>query len=454
MSTSASLSSSPSGSARHRYALCGLSNRAIGLILNPLLGRQSPDGASDLSGLGEVVAIVDIDAERIARFNQLLPDPIPAYAPDEFDRMIRERNPQTVLVTSPDYTHADYVVAALRNDRDVITEKPMAATAAQVRVMLEAERASSGSIRVAHNYRYTNLNRQLKRMMLAGKVGRVTNVELTWLVDSAHGSSYFHRWNRSREYSGGLSVHKSCHHFDLVNWLLDDVPDQVFAYGALNYYGEKSPHNPSNRDLTDYSVADQQRRCPFYRTWYPDPLERERVLSGSRTGSLDLPYAVQYPPDSPTYIYDKIDIEDTYSAVIRYRGGASVAYSVVFCGPWEGYRLGINGTHGRIEATTKYFRDRPDHVPAEAENITYYPLFGERELHQVTKAQGSHDGADPLLRHDLFLGESEESRELRIAADARQGAYAVGIGEAVWRSIRDGRPYSVSELIGELDQTP
>lgn len=99
-----------------------------------------------------------------------------------------------------------------------------------------------------------------------------------------------------------------------------------------------------------------------------------------------------------------------------------------------------------------YFRDRPDHVPPEAENIVYYPLFGERELHQVTRATGSHDGADPLLRRDLFLGESEESRELRIGADARQGAYAVGIGEAAWRSIQDGKPYDVADLIGELDQ--
>nr|WGE05256.1 Gfo/Idh/MocA family oxidoreductase [Bacillus subtilis] len=35
----------------------------------------------------------------------------------------------------------------------------------------------------------------------------------------------------------GLSVHKSTHHFDLVNWWLGQNPEEVFAYGALNYYG-------------------------------------------------------------------------------------------------------------------------------------------------------------------------------------------------------------------------
>lgn len=311
MSTSASLASSATGSTKHRYALCGLSNRAIGLILNPMLGMNSPDGEADLSSFGQIVALVDCDPERLAAFNKMAPAPIATYRPDEFDRMIREKDPETVLVTSPDHTHADYTIAALGHGRDVITEKPMAASSEQVRAMLAAERTSSGSIRVAHNYRYSNLNRQLKKMMLAGKVGRVTNVELTWVIDAAHGSSYFHRWNRSRELSGGLSVHKSCHHFDLLNWLIDDVPVQVFAYGALNYYGENSPHNPSIRDGIEYSVAEQQRRCPFYRTWYADPVDRERILSRPRSGSLGIPYAVQYPPESPSYIYDKIDIEDT-----------------------------------------------------------------------------------------------------------------------------------------------
>jgi hypothetical protein len=65
---------------------------------------------------------------------------------------------------------------------------------------------------------------------------------------------------------------------------------------------------------------------------------------------FSLPYYVQYPPEKPRYIYDKeIDIEDTYSALVRYKGGTSLAYSCNFSTPWEGYILGINGTGGRAE---------------------------------------------------------------------------------------------------------
>jgi hypothetical protein len=51
----------------------------------------------------------------------------------------------------------------------------------------------------------------------------------------------------------------------------------------------------------------------------------------------------------------------------------------------------------------------------------------------------------------LFVGATEETRRLSMAADSRQGAYAVAIGEALWRSVRDNRPYTIRELLGDLD---
>jgi predicted dehydrogenase len=340
-------------------------------------------------------------------------------------------------------------VAGLKRGLDVITEKPMSATCEQARAMLDAERASAGTLRVSHNVRYTARNRQIKRMVLDGLIGRVVSADLLWSVDEIHGSSYFYRWNRQRAFSGGLSIHKSCHHLDMVNWLIGDVPDQVFAYGALNYYGPDSVNNPSRRDGVAYSTLEQRARDPYQ--------QRLAALGGAppdeyfrpRSGWHDLPYTVQYSPDKPLYIYDaEIDIEDTYSAVIRYRSGASLSYALTFSGPWEGYRLGINGTKGRIEAESVTFRNRGGETP-ESQAITYYPMFGERQRHDIAPAAGGHGGADPLIRRDLLLGESDESKRLAIAADGLQGAYAVAEGEAIWRSIHDNRPYNISELLGE-----
>ncbi len=45
--------------------------------------------------------------------------------------MLREHRPDAVIVTSPDATHAGYMVRALDAGYDVITEKPMTTDAAK-----------------------------------------------------------------------------------------------------------------------------------------------------------------------------------------------------------------------------------------------------------------------------------------------------------------------------------
>jgi predicted dehydrogenase len=432
-----------------KYVICGLSGRALGMFALPLLGDPRFPQYGDFSAHGELVGLLDLDRERLRAFNDSLGTTIPIYGPADFDRMIAETAPDAVIVAGPDGTHAEYIVGALAHDRRAIAEKPMVITCEQAREVIAAERRSRGTVRVAHNSRYLPAHRQIKRLIREGLLGRITNVELTWNVDTYHGASYFYRWNRDRAQSGGLTITKGCHHFDLVNWWLDDRPAQVFAFGALNYYGADSPHNPAKRDGRPYSVAEQRERCPYYRRWRPagaEPPLDDHLLVHNR--ALALPNEAQYPKERPIYIYDEeIAIEDTYSAVVRYRGGASLAYSANFSAPWEGYTLGINGTEGRLE-TVHYTNPARCPFPAsEGQRITYYPLFGERQVHETRGVAGGHGGADPLLKHDLFVGSSPEAEELGLAASSLDGAYAVAVGEATWRSAREGRPIEIAELL-------
>ncbi len=428
-----------------RYVVCGLSSRGLNMFVLPLLGGG--DGVEDQSMHGTLVAIVDNDAERVAAFNATRPEAVLFYQPEDFARMIDEVAPDAVIVAGPDHTHVEYILAALARDIDVITEKPMVTTAADAAAVLAAEQASRASVLVTHNLRYTGRHRQIKQMLRDGLVGRITHVELAYHVDTVHGASYFYRWNRQRALSGGLSVHKSCHHFDLVNWWLEDVPQQVFAYGGLNYYGPDSPYNPSRRDGLAYSVPEQKARNPYHQRWAATEDLPEDDHRTPRVGAYGLPYPAQYPPSKPLYIFDEeIDIEDTYTSLVRYRGGASLAYTIDFSSPWSGYRLAINGTHGRIEASYGFLRgvgELPD-----THTITYYPLFGPRQVHDVNETAGGHDGADPLVRHDVFAGPSHQSVELGLVASSLEGAYAVALGEGVWRSVTDNRPYDVAELLG------
>jgi len=118
-----------------------------------------------------------------------------------------------------------------------------------------------------------------------------------------------------------------------------------------------------------------------------------------------------------------------------------MTYALTFSAPWEGYRVCIDGTHGRIE-TTVVARGRPP-----VDTVTYYPLFGPRQTHDADTASGGHSGGDPALRRDLFTDDATDTRELGCPATSEQGAYAVAAGEAMWRSVRDNQPVDVAALL-------
>jgi hypothetical protein len=61
---------------------------------------------------------------------------------------------------------------------------------------------------------------------------------------------------------------------------------------------------------------------------------------------------------------------------------------------------------------------------------------------------GGHFGADPLIKADMFVGESAESIKLNIKASVVEGAYAVAVGEAMWRSVKENRPVMIRDLLG------
>jgi predicted dehydrogenase len=433
-----------------RYALCGASFRGIYHFALPLLGMNHGDGPR-FDDRAELVAILDVDRNRVSTFLSKIGRQIPFYPAAELKRMLAEGRPDVLLVVSPDCTHAEYVISALKSGCDVIVEKPMVIDSGQIRAVQAAEKRTGRHVRVAFNYRYTPTHKKLKRMILEGKLGRITNVEFTYNLDTWHGSSYFYRWNRERANSGGLSIHKGCHHFDLVNWWLGDSPEWVFAFGALNYYGKNGALRPRDEHGQPLDPVEEKRRCPVFCRHYAGKNTPEDNVVTPGWDTYNLPYDMQYPADRSRYIYDEaIDIEDTYSVVARYCGGASLSYSCNFCTPWEGYILGINGTKGRVEIV---HHSNPDPTggtaPAEEQGlITFYPLFGGKEEIVIPPVAGGHGGADFAIQRDLFDQVSDESRELGLVAGSADGAISVAMGEAVWRSVVEKRPVNVQELLG------
>jgi hypothetical protein len=146
-------------------------------------------------------------------------------------------------------------------------------------------------------------------------------------------------------------------------------------------------------------------------------------------------------------IFDpEINIEDTYAAVVKFDGGAFLNYSLNASMPYEGFRLGINGTEGRLECKELH---APLRLPFPADDIepviTYIPMFGGREQIDVISLDGSHGGSDPLLRDELFIGE-DLLAPVKRQASLHDGIEAVMLGAAVHQSATSGERISITAM--------
>ncbi len=433
---------------KKRYVIVGTGGRAISFI-EPLVTRHAADA--------ELLALCDLSAARLAHYDALLAGSLgyralPTYTADRFDAMLREQRPDVVIVTSKDSTHHDYIMRSLRAGCDVITEKPMTIDAGKCAAVLAAVDATGRRVRVGFNYRWQAYRTRVKELLAAGTIGRVRAVNLEYVLDMRHGVDYYRRWHAHLAESGGLLVHKSTHHFDLVNWWLDAIPDEVFARGQLDFYGRANAVARGDEALTRYPRYTDE---PAAAT---DPF-RLNLRDGGNLESLYLRAEADsgYVRDRNVF-GDGIDIYDNMGALVRYRTGELLTYSLVSFSSREGMRVSFTGDRGTLEyhefLGTHIIRGQSDAeldreqstADRPSEFIRVYPHFQPSYEVEVERAKGGHGGADPALMANLFAADAPADPFGR-AAGHEQGAASILVGIAANESIATHRPVKLLDLL-------
>ena len=405
------------------YVLVGTGHRGIMTYVKPIL--------EEYQDCARIAAVCDINLKRARFVSQWLGTEIPAYT--DFDQMLRDHRPDVVIVTTKDCFHEKYVVKALEFGCDVITEKPMTTTGEMCVSILEAEKRTGHKVTVTFNYRFMPIFEQIKRFVASGMLGDVLSVHFEWILDRNHGAAYFRRWHSIRANSGSLVIHKSTHHFDLINWILDDIPVKVNAFGSRRFYGPTREQRGENC-----------RTCP-----YKDTCEFYYDLAKDEGGFYKGLYIDCEDEDG--YIRDRclfsdvIDIEDDLSVNVRYKKGTHMSYSLTTHSPYEGWKMVFNGVKGRLEVSCF------ENVVVDRKEIfRFYDSEGrcvDYDLRNVKRRDGGHGGSDTSLRDNLFRGYDRDP--LGQMADTRAGAMSIGVGIAANKSMAEGRSVCLSEFLGD-----
>jgi predicted dehydrogenase len=429
---------------KRRFAVVGTGGRA-GMFVQAITTtyRDSCD----------LVALCDLSQTRMNWHNQQIQNagmaPVPTYRADQFETMIRETHPDTVIVATMDATHHLYINRAMELGCDVISEKPMTTDAEKAQSIFDTIERTGKKLRVTFNYRYAPTFTKLRELLMQGVVGRPLSVDFSWLLDTYHGADYFRRWHREKQNSGGLLVHKATHHFDLVNWWIDSYPAEVFAFGGLLFYGkENAAARGESYPYKRYTGVPEAHEDPFALF-----LDEDASLRGLY---LDAENDNGYIRDRNVF-GDPITIEDTMAVTARYRNGVILSYCLIAYSPWEGLHVAITGTKGRVELDVveqvnlvsgqgEAHNPQASKGPFKHATIRVYPMFGEGyDVELPAGDEGSHGGADPVMLEQIF-SPNPPADPFNRAASHIDGAASIMLGIAANRAMETNQPVRIEDL--------
>jgi predicted dehydrogenase len=400
----------------------------------------------------KVVGLCDVNPGRLRvaqeRSQKNSGEKPPAFDAKEFDKMVSDTKPDTVIVTTVDGFHHKYIVRAMELGCDVITEKPLTVDETKCQQIIDSQRRTGKKCTVTFNYRYSPPRTQVKDLLMEGEIGDLLSIDFHWMLNTHHGADYFRRWHSQKKFSGGLMVHKATHHFDLVNWWLSAIPVSVFATGKREFY---TPMTAKRLGLTGHHercyTCPEKQKCAFELSLANNPGLKSIYLDNEKFDGYYRDRCVFRPG---------IDIEDTMNVLVTYDNNVTLCYSLNAFNSWEGYTIVFNGTKGRIEhrIVESIYVSGTDTVQGGIERggvtTRVLPLRGSAYDVDVWTGTGGHGGGDRVLLADLFSPEKQPDKYLR-AADHRSGAYSILTGVAANHSFVSGKPTKITELVQNID---
>lgn len=344
------------------------------------------------NGRSIVVAGADIDPLRLIKFQQNInPE---AEVTLDYSELLQRKDIDAIVITTPDDSHDEIAVAALQAGKHVYCEKPLSITVEGCDRILTAWAQSGKHFMIGFNMRYMNMYRTMKEIIAIGEIGEVKSVWVRHFVGLGS-DYYYHSWHGSSRNTTSLLLQKASHDIDLIHWLTGRYTKKVAAFGGVDYFGGTKPNELTCPECSEKAT------CPEYRS---GPL----VQCAFR---------------------EEIDVEDNSMVLMELDGGIKASYMQCHFTPDYQRNYTIIGTEGRIEndeiAQRVYVKTR--------KSQTWRDLSDK--IYEIKKAEGSHNGADPIICED-FLDMILENKEP--IAEPIAGRMSVAVGVAATESMRKG----------------
>lgn len=362
----------------------------------------------------EIAALADPVAEhRAAMIDRSGIEGDPAQYDDWRDMLAEHNDLDAVVISTPNYLHADQAVECLERGLPVALEKPLATTKRDCERIIDAERANNGRTLIGFVLRSSPFYSKIHELLASGAIGPVLSIQADELPGLGV-TSIMHRspWRRYQAMSGGAMLEKSCHDLDILNWMMGCRPNSLNCYGGrLIFTG-----NPSLPELCDEcGVAES---CLYY---------KEPQLSEHEDEGEGILHKFIREDARCIYNIDK-DNADVQSVNIEYESGAVVNFMLNFncMGPKSSRNFHAVGHRGRIWGNLH-----------EAEVFHHDNLSGETVRYDASGDGSGHGGGDRI--HAMQLYQMMADPDYRPDSNAAAGYLSAVMSFATDLSRQEGR---------------
>ena len=160
-----------------------------------------------------------------------------------YNDLINDQEVDAVLVSSPAYTHPEFLKTAVIAGKHVYCEKPVSPDVEGCKNVIRAGELARGKVSIAIGFqiRHATPYVEMAKRIQQGDIGDVVNVQL-YYISSGSGKkvmpigksreefmirNHFH----FRELSGGIFLDQAIHMIDVCNWVFNERPENSLGNG-------------------------------------------------------------------------------------------------------------------------------------------------------------------------------------------------------------------------------
>jgi len=266
-------------------------------------GMRGQDHLNAMAGQN-IVALCDVDDKNLAQAALKLP--MAAKYSDFREMLEKEKSLDCVVVSTPDHIHAPAGVMAMKLGRHLYSEKPLARTVYEVRVMTETARERKLQTQMGTQIHSGDNYRRVVELVQGGAIGPVKEAHVwlggtqwtasglpkegapapeslhwdLWLGPSEERpySTRYHpaKWRCYWNFGGGHLADMGCHYIDLVFWSLN----LKHCLTAEAEGPEVDPHGAPPWLVAKWSFPARGEMPPCTLTWHHGDKQPAQLAEG------------------------------------------------------------------------------------------------------------------------------------------------------------------------------